>query len=214
MYRLALTFVLSVILLTVAACSTPGGADSKPVAENPLADFEEVAPSSGLELPDSTVDPSASYSEEQLARGKYMVALMGCASCHTDGALMGQPDMSLRLAGSSVGIAYTNPMENSNPGVVYPPNLTPDPETGLGRWDDEQIVRMIRLGIDRHGGRKLPVMPWPNYQKMTESDVLDIVAWLRSLPPIKHKVPNSVAPGQKAPAPYVHFGVYRSKANK
>ncbi len=198
------------VLLVVAACTT---IKKEPVSSVNLKDFEELTPVTDIDAPASDSGKATSYSNEQVSRGKYLVGLLGCAVCHTDGALVGKPDMSMRLAGSTVGIAYTNPLAEQSPGVVYPPNLTPDPETGLGKWQDNQIVRMIRLGIDRHGSRNLPVMPWPNYQKLNDSDALAIAAYLHSLAPIKNRVPANVSPGVKAGYPYVHFGVYQSRRN-
>jgi hypothetical protein len=119
--------------------------------------------------------------------------------------------MERRLAGSEVGIAYTDPVHDRNPGVVYPRNLTPDVATGLGGWSDDQIMRAIRAGLDRHGSAELLVMPWGAYARMSGSDLRSIVAYLRSLPPVSHRVPEDAAPGQTAPSPYVHFGTYRSK---
>ena len=201
-------------LLLVAACATTEtGSVATAPADNMLKDFEEMTPVTDIDAPESTPGQATAYTPEQIARGKYLVGLLGCAVCHTDGALVGKPNMSMRLAGSRIGIAYTNPMVDKHPGVVYPPNLTPDPETGLGLWQDEQIVRMIRLGIGRHGSRNLPVMPWPNYQKVKDSDAYAIAAYLRSLAPVKHRVPRNVSPGIETASPYVHFGVYKSREN-
>jgi len=87
---------------------------------------------------------------------------------------------------------------------------TPEPGTGLGTWTDEQIAAAIRSGARQHGSGRLIVMSWPLYRGMSDADVNSIVAYLRSIPPVEHKVPTAVTPGTKAPAPYVHFSVYRS----
>ena len=119
--------------------------------------------------------------------------------------------MSRQLAGSRTGIAYTSPFVDSNPGVVYAPNLTPDMETGLGSWTMDRLVDMIRLGTSSHGGTSLPVMPWPAFAGVTDEDAFAIAAYLKSLPPVRHQVPANVSPGQRASAPFVHFGVYQSR---
>ena len=178
-------------------------------AYNPLDDFEQLDPATIFANPEPI--PSAAYSPEQLSRGRYMVSMLGCGSCHTDGALLGSPVMSRQLAGSDTGIAYTSPFVDNNPGVVYPPNLTPDMETGLGSWTMTRLVDMIRLGMSSHGGRSLPVMPWPAFAGITDEDAFAIAAYLKSLPPVQHQVPGNVRPGQRASAPFVHFGVYQSK---
>lgn len=176
---------------------------------NPLDDYEQLDPATIFANPEPR--PSPEYTSGQLARGRYMVSLLGCGSCHTDGALVGTPVMSRQLAGSNTGIAYTSPFVDSNPGVVYPPNLTPDMETGLGSWSINRLVDMIRLGTSSHGGQSLPVMPWPAFAGISDDDALAIAAYLKSLPPVSHRVPANVRPGQRAIAPFVHFGVYQSK---
>jgi mono/diheme cytochrome c family protein len=145
-----------------------------------------------------------------VAHGRYLVELLGCGACHTDGALIGEPRMDRRLAGSDIGIAYTDPMDGIDPGVAYPRNLTPDLATGLGKWSDEQIVQAIRGGLNRHGIDRLVVMPWGAYSRMNDADVYAIVAYLRSLPAVPHRVPDSVRPGEPAPSQYIFFGTYRS----
>jgi len=83
--------------------------------------------------------------------------------------------------------------------------------TGIGSWSVAEIVAMIRTGVDKHSGQTLPVMPWPSYAQIEEADATAIAAYLLSLPAVPHAVPANVRPGQRARAPYVHFGVYRSR---
>ena len=148
---------------------------------------------------------------DAIDRGENLVELLGCGACHTNGTFDGAPDLSRPLAGSETGIAWTSPLENEFPGVVYPPNITPDEKTGIGRWSDKQIADAIRAGIGRHGSRRIATMPWQGYAKMTDDDVDAIVAYLKSIKPIDNKVPAPVEPGQKARYPFVYFGVYRSR---
>ena len=164
-----------------------------------------------LQTPQPRPDALAGPDAAQITHGRYLVELIGCGACHTDGAIVGEPNAGRLLAGSSVGIAYTSPLSDKYPGVVYPPNLTPEAVTGLGTGSDEQIAAAIRSGTPQHGSGQLIAMSWPLYRGMSDADVNSIVAYLRSIPPVEHKVPKSVTPGTKAPAPYVHFGVYRSK---
>jgi mono/diheme cytochrome c family protein len=188
------------LLALVAGCAT----------WDPLAGYEELTPATVMEAPAPDASRQVATPEE-VARGRYLVELLGCGACHTDGALVGDPRMDRRLAGSNIGIAYTDPVHEPHPGVAYPRNLTPDPATGLGNWSDEQIILAIRGGVNRHGTARLLVMPWGAYSRMTDADARAIVAYLRSLPPVSHRVPDSVEPGTPAPSPYVHFGTYRSK---
>ena len=178
---------------------------------SPLDEYEEVASTRILDAPDPTPGNFAPESRFLVERGEYMVELLGCGGCHTDGALEGAPNMGLALAGSSIGIAWTNPFNNDRPGVVYPPNLTPDAETGIGNLSDTQIAAAIRAGLGRHMSRRIAVMPWQGYARMTSEDVEAIVAYLRSIPPVRHRVPDEVTPGQRARNPYVYFGTYRSR---
>ena len=146
-----------------------------------------------------------------MERGEYLVELLGCGACHTDGALEGVPDFDKALAGSRIGIAFTNPLADSTPGVVYPPNITPDVDTGIGAWSDRQIEIAIRAGVGRHGDRRIVVMPWQGYVKLTQDDLAAMVAYLRSIPAVRHEVPDEVRPGETASEPFVYFGVYRSR---
>jgi len=134
----------------------------------------------------ATASPGAA---DTLARGKYLVTLMGCQDCHTPGTFYGAMDRSRDLSGSEVGW-------QGGWGVSYPRNLTPDPETGLGRWSRDQIVTALRTGIRPNGTALLPPMPWPNYSSLTDTDAYAIAAYLQSLPPIRHQVPAAVPPGQ------------------
>ena len=188
---------LGAVLLLLTACET----------YNPLEEFEPREPARLQEL--RTV--AAGYPVEQVEHGRYLVTLLACGTCHTDGALVGSPDPARQFAGSRIGIAYSNPFENRNPGILYPANITPDVQTGIGAWSDESLNQLLRTGIDAGGKRHLPVMPWPEYAKLSDEDADAIVAFLRSLEPIRHSVPSNVPPGTPATAPYVHFGVYQSK---
>jgi len=143
--------------------------------------------------------------QDRIERGKYLVNLLSCAACHTDGQLISQPREDRYLAGSDVGIAYSN---EDKPGVVFPANLTPDKETGLGRWKAEEIMRNIQYGIDRHGRQQVAVMPWAGYAHMATEDVQAIAAYLMSLPAVKHEVPKNVAPNEESTAPYIRYGIY------
>lgn len=176
---------------------------------DPLRDYEQRNPATQLDPPVARAQPQ--YPAETVERGRYLVGLLGCGSCHTDGALVGTPDMSRLLAGSGTGIAYSNPLAVRNPGIVYPANLTPDVETGIGSWSASEIIAMVKSGVDKHSGQTLPVMPWPSYAHLTDLDAEAIAAYLLSLPPVRHQVPANVRPGQRASAPFVHFGVYQSK---
>lgn len=135
--------------------------------------------------------------EDSISRGQYLVAIMDCGGCHTGGALAGAPDPKLHLAGSDIGFGAPGL------GVFYPPNLTPDAETGLGGWSEADIVKAVRTG-ERPDGRELaPMMPWRSYAALTDADAAALAAYLKSLPPVRHQVPPPAGPSEKAPAPYL-----------
>lgn len=197
------------VLLSVTVFIFCGCASEAPY--DPLDDYEELNNTTAVDAPAPEAGRYSPIDRDMIDRGEYLVELLACGSCHTQGAFEGVPDLSRSLAGSDVGIAWTSPLQSAYPGVVYPPNITPDEETGIGKWSDAQIANAVRAGVGRHGGRRIVTMPWQGYAKMTDEDVDAIVMYLRSIKPIKHKVPDPVEVGEKAQKPFVYFGVYRSK---
>jgi mono/diheme cytochrome c family protein len=154
------------------------------------------------------------HAGDRVERGRYLVATSGCTDCHTPfkkGANGPEPDLARALSGHPEGFVITAPVAPppgwlvsiaptgtaySGPwGVSFAANLTPDPETGLGRWSENDFLQTLRTG--RHLGRGRPVlppMPIPVYSQMTDDDLKAVFAYLKSLPPIKNKVPEPLAP--------------------
>jgi mono/diheme cytochrome c family protein len=132
--------------------------------------------------------------QDQPERGRYLATIMDCGGCHTEGALIGQPDPKLEFAGSTIGFGVPGY------GYVFPPNLTSDPETGLGKWSAEDIKRAITTG-ERPDGRILVVMPWPHYSALTPEDATALASYIKSLPPIRHQVPPLTGADQPQPGP-------------
>jgi hypothetical protein len=157
-----------------------------------------------------------------VARGKYLVTIGGCNDCHTPfemGPRGPEPDMSRMLSGHPEGLvmpepprlpagstwvwvgAGTNTAFAGPWGISYAFNLTPDQNTGIGIWTEEMFVKAMRTG--RHMGQSrpiLPPMPWPNVAQMTDQDLEAVFAFLRSLPPIKNRVPDAVVAEPPPPA--------------
>jgi mono/diheme cytochrome c family protein len=129
-------------------------------------------------VPASAADPAS------VARGKYLVGIAGCNDCHTPGYFFGKPDMARFLGGSDVGF------EIPGLGVFVGPNLTPDKATGLGDWTDAQVLAALQKGQRPDGRMLAPIMPWHAFASLTPQDAEAIVAFLRSLPPVAHKVPG------------------------
>ena len=119
----------------------------------------------------------ADMSPEGLARGKYLVEnVMGCAGgCHT-------PQSETPFIGNMEHISLGPAAIDFNA-----PNLTSDPETGLGSWSDAEIARAIREGVDRDG-RPLIIMPSPNYHILSDDDMSAILGYLRNLPPTHNEI--------------------------
>ncbi|HEY1301616.1 MAG TPA: cytochrome c [Stellaceae bacterium] len=113
--------------------------------------------------------PAASAGESEIARGEYLVRAGGCFSCHT---AKGGPE----LAG---GRTLATPF-----GTFYSPNITPDRETGIGRWTDAEFLRALREGVRPDGSNYFPVFPYPSFTGITDRDALAIKAYLFSRPPV------------------------------
>src|SRR5271154_4673820 len=131
---------------------------------------------------------ASAAAETQIERGKYLVTVSGCGSCHTPGALLGKTDAKRTLAGSEVGFGIPGV------GVFVGGNLTSDKETGLGGWTNEQIIAAITKGVMPNGRKLFPVMPWPDLAHLSSDDVNAIAAYLKSLPPVKNAVPGPFGP--------------------
>jgi hypothetical protein len=80
---------------------------------------------------------------------------------------------------------------------VCGPNLTPDKETGLGSWTQEQVVNAMQTGRRPDGRELAPIMPWRAYANFTKADAVAIAAYLQSLPQVKNKVPGPFGPKEK-----------------
>jgi mono/diheme cytochrome c family protein len=160
-------------------------------------------------------------SAAKIERGRYLVAIGGCSDCHTPwkmGPKGPEPDTTMMFAGHPEGVVMppppalppgpwlwlggaTNTAFAGPWGVSYSFNLTPDQNTGIGIWTEDMFVKAMRTG--RHMGQSrqiLPPMPWPAIAQMTDQDLQAVFAFLKSLPPIKNRVPDAVV-AEPPPAP-------------
>ena len=119
----------------------------------------------GAARADSPADPAA------VKRGAYVFAVAGCAACHTD-----RKNKGAMLAG---GPGLETPF-----GTFYGPNITPDPTHGIGSWTDAEFVRALREGLRADGAHLFPVFPYPSFTLMTDADMLDLKAYIFSLPAV------------------------------
>jgi mono/diheme cytochrome c family protein len=128
-------------------------------------------------------------SPERLARGRYLTDnLLNCFACHSEREWT-KRDVPV-VAGMLGAGTLSFPLKGL-PGSVYPPNITPDKETGVGNWTDDQLARAIREGVSADGRALFPFMPYENYRYLSDEDLASVIVYLRSLPPVKHAVPKT-----------------------
>ena len=130
--------------------------------------FWPASPESAAASPAQPTGPAL------IARGEYLTQAADCVACHT--APGGQP-----FAG---GLAFQLPF-----GTIYSPNLTPDPETGIGAWSDAEFVRALHRGIGRNGQNLYPAFPYTAYALLSTDDALAIRAYLATLRPVRAATP-------------------------
>ena len=178
---------------------------------SPLFPLLALALGAALSPAARSADEAIAPSADLVARGKYLVTIAGCNDCHTPlkmGEHGPEPDMDRMLSGHpeslampppppltdgpwGATVAQTNTAWSGAWGVSFTANLTPDPETGLGRWTLRNFMDTIRSG--RHLGRGrpiLPPMPYPMYKHFTDDDFAAIYSYLRTIPAIRNKVPE------------------------
>ena len=154
-------------------------------------------------------------SRTMIERGRYLVTLGGCNDCHSPKKMTPNgpvPDDALLLSGHPAdnkipeipqniigpdkwGGIFSNDLTAwAGPwGTSYASNLSPDPETGTGAWNSELFIRILRTGKFMASGRDiLPPMPWYAYAKLSDTDLKAIFAYIKSIRPVRNKVPDSV----------------------
>ena len=117
---------------------------------------------------------ASAASPADVARRKYLFGAVAGCGCHTESK--GPPNAG--------GKKFDGPF-----GTVYSANITPDRETGIGAWTDEQIITAIRLGRRPAGERLLPVQPFTSFDGMAEDDLRALVAFLRTVSPVHRATP-------------------------
>ena len=159
--------------------------------------------------------PAIAIADSTVERGKYLVTTSGCNDCHTPwkmGDKGPEPDYSRMLSGHPQDVVLppapkppagwnmiagaTNTAFAGPWGVSFTANLTPDADTGLGKWTLRNFKETIRTGRHLGRGREiLPPMPIPMYKHFNDADLEAIYAYLQSIPAVKNKVPDPQAPG-------------------
>jgi mono/diheme cytochrome c family protein len=219
MKRLCVLFVVGAIALT--GCKKKDDADNKAPKKEPTPSTKvqhgkgegkgtgggdktatgtmNAKPGSGKTGDGPGTGATPDQGDPMVARGAYLATgVAACALCHTPlqaGAMA--PDMTKLFAG---GLEMPDAF-----GMWRGPNITNDPDTGIGKWTDEQVIAAIRQGVRPDGTALHPIMPYPFFNKMTDDDVKAIVAFLRTgVKPVNNKVELSTdlkRPPQGMPAP-------------
>jgi mono/diheme cytochrome c family protein len=122
--------------------------------------------------------------DARMARGQYLMNIAPCFHCHTDHDFS-NPEYPRIEAKKGAGWAFPSP----ELGSVFAPNITPDRETGIGTWTDDEIARAIQEGVDKNGRALFPIMPYLNFRNLTDEDLASIVVYLRSIPAVKNSMP-------------------------
>jgi len=126
---------------------------------------------------------------QRLARGQYLSNnLLACFECH------GEHEWTRHdapLIEGTRGAGYSEFPMAGLPGHVIPPNITPDLETGAGRWTDDMLARAIREGISHDGHTLFPFMAYPDFRYISDEDLASVIVYLRSIPPIRKALPKT-----------------------
>ncbi|HEY6966019.1 MAG TPA: cytochrome c [Burkholderiales bacterium] len=113
---------------------------------------------------------NGAFAQGDAKRGEYLAKAGGCVGCHT-----AEGEKAVPYAG---GRALKTPF-----GTFYGPNITPHPTAGIGRWSEADFARALREGLRPDGAHYFPAFPYPSFTRITDADVRDLWAYLRSLPP-------------------------------
>lgn len=123
-------------------------------------------------LPEGPKGPAVSATTQIITQGEYLARAGDCVACHTEAN-------GKAFAG---GRAMPTPF-----GALYVPNITPDDETGIGKWTADDFYRMMHTGVSKDGTLLYPAMPFASYTKVTRTDSDAIYAYLMSVPPVKQR---------------------------
>lgn len=137
---------------------------------------------------------SVELTPERVARGTYLATHVArCVHCHSqqDVSKFGRPVIE---GTEGTGGMCLGPSTGFD-GRICPPNITPDPETGIGRWTDGELLRALREGVNRRGEALFPMMPYEKYRHvLSDADAHAVIAWMRTLPPQHRPTPRRDLP--------------------
>lgn len=137
---------------------------------------------------------SVALTPERIARGTYLATHVArCLHCHSqqDLSRFGRPVIAGTEGAGGMCLGPSTGFD----GRICPPNITPDPETGIGRWTDGELLRALREGVNRRGEALFPMMPYEKYRHaLSDADAHALIAWMRSLPPQHRPTPRRDLP--------------------
>lgn len=145
--------------------AAPAAETAAPAAETGTAADAQAEPATNA----ATAAPANASASDLVKRGEYLTTAGDCAACHTG------PDGTP----FSGGLVLQTPF-----GGISTPNITPDKETGLGNWTEDDFYRVLHFGVGKDGEYIYPAMPYPNFTKVTKDDVSAIWAYLQTLEPV------------------------------
>jgi mono/diheme cytochrome c family protein len=120
--------------------------------------------------------PRSSFDTASIERGAALTAIGGCTSCHT----------------APAGRTYAGGLPLATPfGTIYGTNITPDPDTGIGRWSLDAFTRAMRDGVDREGRHLYPAFPYDHFTRVTDEDLNAIYAYLMTREPVRAETPRN-----------------------
>lgn len=141
----------------------------------------------------SQTEPQASKEDslkQVIKRGEYLATkVVPCMDCHSKRDWTKFSGPILPGTEGMGGEVFSHELFDAIPGTLYAKNITSDPETGIGAWTDDEILRAMTQGISRNGDTLFPIMPYANLNHMVKKDLLSIIAFIRTLKPIKNAVP-------------------------
>jgi len=168
---------------------------------------------------EETAGRAAPSAQDQIERGRLLVAGGGCHDCHTPkkfGPMGPEPDMDVSLSGHPESVGVLQPFNQGSDnvwtthtndhltawsgawGVSFAANITPDQNTGIGIWTEDMFINAIREGKHMGTARPiLPPMPWQQYRELPDDDLKAIFAYLKSIKPIANRVPVPLDPSGK-----------------
>lgn len=203
--------LLILLMVALGACQSAAPAETAPAAEAteaPAAEATEApaeeataAPAEEMTSTEEVTTTEAVTAGEEMTSTEEMTATEESTGTSDSGAMTGNPENGAYLANLTGGcgchmnrdlgaLAGGNEFEVDT-GVIYASNITPDPETGIGDWSPEDIVKALHTGAEPDGGQLHPTMPYMRFSVLSNQEAYDVAAWLLSLDPVSNVITES-----------------------